>query len=114
MTSTEKKYNRFSKIYDLIENPIEKFKFSPLRERVGTLLKGKILEVGIGTGKNMLYYPNKIKVIRIDFSERMLVKARNLKDKLSLQNATLLEMDIENMSFRTLKSKMFIFSKKDI
>jgi ubiquinone/menaquinone biosynthesis C-methylase UbiE len=100
MASTEKKYNRFSKLYDVLEKPIERFKFSPLRERARTFLNGKILEVGIGTGKNMPYYPNNIEVIGIDFSKGMLVKAQNRKDKLSLQNVSLFEMDIENMSFR--------------
>ena len=100
MANTEKKYNRFSKIYDFMEKPIERYKFLPLRERAGTCLKGKVLEVGIGTGKNMHYYSNDIEVIGIDFSKGMLVKAQKRKDKLSLQNVSLLEMDIENMSFR--------------
>ena len=50
MISTEKKYNRFSKIYDFIEKPIEKFKFSPLREKVHTFLKGKIPIYSPGIG----------------------------------------------------------------
>jgi ubiquinone/menaquinone biosynthesis C-methylase UbiE len=38
--------------------------------------KGKILEVGVGTGKNIRYYPEDADITAIDFSERMLEKAR--------------------------------------
>lgn len=99
MISTERKYNRFSKVYDLLEKPVEKFKFSNLREKAHTSLKGKVLEVGIGTGKNMLYYPDDIEVVGIDFSKGMLAKAQVKINKLTLSNVSLLEMDIENMKF---------------
>ena len=99
MISTERKYNRYSKVYDLFEKPVEKFKFSNLREKAHTFLKGKVLEVGIGTGKNILYYPDDIEVVGIDFSKGMLAKAQLKINKLTLSNVSLLEMDIENMKF---------------
>ncbi len=82
-----------------MEKPVEKFKFSKLREKAHTFLKGKVLEVGIGTGKNMLYYPDDIEVVGIDFSKGMLAKAQLKINKLTLSNVSLLEMDIENMKF---------------
>lgn len=99
MISTERKYNRYSKVYDLMEKPVEILKFSNLREKAHTFLKGKVLEVGIGTGKNMLYYPDDIEVVGIDFSKGMLAKAQLKINKLTLSNVSLLEMDIENMKF---------------
>jgi ubiquinone/menaquinone biosynthesis C-methylase UbiE len=99
MARTERKYDRFSKVYDLIEKPIEKFTFSHLREKIRTLLEGKVLEVGIGTGKNIPYYPEGIGVTGIDFSKGMLVKAQKRIDRLSSQNVSLFEMDVENMQF---------------
>jgi ubiquinone/menaquinone biosynthesis C-methylase UbiE len=59
-----------------------------------------VLEVGIGTGKNMPYYPVGVEVTGVDFSTGMLEKARKRKESLSLANVRLLQMDIEHMSFR--------------
>ncbi len=99
MARTERKYDRFSKLYDLMEKPIEKFKFSHLREKIDTVIEGKVLEVGIGTGKNIPYYPEGITVTGIDFSKGMIEKAQKRINKLSLQNVSLFEMDIEHMQF---------------
>jgi ubiquinone/menaquinone biosynthesis C-methylase UbiE len=99
MARTERKYDRFSKVYDLIEKPIEKITFSHLREKIRTLLEGRVLEVGIGTGKNIPYYPEDIGVTGIDFSKGMLVKAQKKIDRLSVQNVSLFEMDVEDMQF---------------
>lgn len=57
----------------------------------------KILEVGVGTGKNLEFYSTDKEVTGIDFSEKMLEKAKNKsKDK---DHVTLMEMDAENMTF---------------
>ncbi|NIO79382.1 MAG: hypothetical protein GTN68_02360 [Candidatus Aminicenantes bacterium] len=36
----------------------------------------KVLEVGIGTGKNIKYYPENVWVVGVDLSEGMMAKAR--------------------------------------
>jgi len=100
MTKTIKKYNRFSRIYDLFQRPMEKYFFSSLRKRALAFAIGEVLEVGIGTGKNIPYYPDSIVLKGIDFSRGMLEKAKMRKENLSLKNVTLLEMDVENMSFQ--------------
>jgi ubiquinone/menaquinone biosynthesis C-methylase UbiE len=99
MNRAIKKYNRFSIVYDLLERPIEKYLFSNLRKKVTSYSAGKVLEVGIGTGKNMSYYPHDVEVTGIDFSKGMLRKAERKKEILSLSNVTLLEMNVENMTF---------------
>ena len=99
MEPTERKYDRFARIYDPIEKPIEIATFSHLREKFRSLLEGKVLEVGIGTGKNIPYYPEGIEVTGIDFSQGMLVKAQKRIDRLSVRNISLIEMDVENMQF---------------
>lgn len=100
MTKTIKKYDIFSRVYDLFERPMEKYLFSSLRKRALAFAIGEVLEVGIGTGKNISYYLDNVKVTGIDFSRGMLEKAKREKEKLSLKNVTLLEMDVENMSFQ--------------
>lgn len=58
MEKTAKKYDRASKTYDFFEMPAEKLLFSRLRKKAFGNISGKILEIGVGTGKNMLYYPS--------------------------------------------------------
>lgn len=100
MIKTAKKYDGFSKVYDLFEAPVEKYLFLPLRKKALAFVRGKVLEVGVGTGKNMPYYPEDVEVTGIDFSRGMLEKAEKKRENLSFKNIRLLEMDVENMSFQ--------------
>ncbi|USH00827.1 methyltransferase domain-containing protein [Thermococcus argininiproducens] len=99
MDTPAKKYDRFSKIYDLFESPMEMRAFSKYRKKALSLAKGKVLEIGIGTGKNLPYYPEGVEVIGIDFSRGMLEKAEKRKKELGLDNVKLLYMDAQNMEF---------------
>jgi len=97
--STSEKYNRASKNYDLFELPAEKFLFSKIRKKAFRNIHGKILEIGIGTGKNLPYYPYDAEVTGIDFSTGMLGKAEILLSKLNLPNVSLFKMDAQNLMF---------------
>ena len=99
MTDTAGKYDRFSKVYDLIEDPMEMRAFSKYRERALSPVKGKVLEIGIGTGKNLPYYPKDVEVIGIDFSRGMLEKAEKRRKELGLENVKLLLMDAQELEF---------------
>ncbi|MGL5099732.1 MAG: class I SAM-dependent methyltransferase, partial [Fusobacteriaceae bacterium] len=90
------KYSRLNKIYDWVENkmPMNKFK-----EECVSLLTGKILEVGIGSGANLEFYREDMDITGIDFSSGMLELAQKKLDVRNLKNVHLLEMDIENMNF---------------
>lgn len=92
------RYNRVSKIYDLMEKPMESMLMDDWRKELFEKIEGKkILEVGVGTGKNLEFYSIDKEVTGIDFSEKMLEKAKNKsKDK---DHVTLMEMDAENMTF---------------
>lgn len=92
------RYNRVSKIYDLMEKPMESMLMDDWRKELFEKIEGKkILEVGVGTGKNLDFYSTDKEVTGIDFSEKMLEKAKNKsKDK---DHVTLMEMDAENMTF---------------
>lgn len=101
MNNNEKiknRYNRVSKIYDLIESPMENMAMGKWREKLIERIEGEtILEVGVGTGKNLIYYPDTLDIIGIDFSKNMLEKAREkIKNK---ENIKLIEMDAQNMEF---------------
>jgi ubiquinone/menaquinone biosynthesis C-methylase UbiE len=95
--SVAAKYNRMSAVYDLMESPMEFFFYSKWRKEALSGLRGMVLEVGVGTGKNLKYYPEDCSVIGIDNSEGMLEKARE-KAK-GTKNVTLLLMDAEHLEF---------------
>ncbi|NJE00151.1 methyltransferase domain-containing protein [Thermococcus sp. LS1] len=99
MEKTAKKYDRFSKIYDLFESPMEARAFSKYRKKALSMAEGKVLEIGVGTGKNLPYYPKDVEVIGIDFSRGMLEKAERRRKELGLENVKLLLMDAQNLEF---------------
>jgi len=94
----QNRYNRISKVYDLLEKPMESMSMAKWRKKLIKRIEGeKILEVGVGTGKNLSYYPEKTNVIGIDFSKNMLEKARDKVE--NRKNIKLIEMDAEDMNF---------------
>ena len=63
--------------YDLLEAPMERERFSTWRQRLWAHVIGpRVLEVGVGTGKNFPYYPRDVQVTAIEFSPKMLDIAR--------------------------------------
>lgn len=73
---TRKRYNRISSTYDQMEWLIEKYLFSKWRALLWGQIKGeKILEIGVGTGKNIPYYPDSSSITAIDLSNGMMAKA---------------------------------------
>jgi len=59
----------------------------------------KVLEVGVGTGKNLPYYPQSCEVAGIDFTPEMLQVANEKLASLTHNSVTLMEMDAEKMTF---------------
>jgi ubiquinone/menaquinone biosynthesis C-methylase UbiE len=96
---TRKRYNRLAPYYDLLEAPIESLRFARWRARLRVKICGpKALEVGVGTGKNMDFYPSGVNLTGIDLSPRMLDKARKRAATLGLE-VGLKEMDVEELGF---------------
>jgi len=58
----------------------------------------RVLEVGVGTGKNLGFYPTGKSITAVDFSPGMLKRARRKADKI-LCKVDLRDMDVENLSF---------------
>jgi len=96
MRTIRKKYNKVSKRYNLMELPMEMTVFPGWRKEVQAELRGPlVLEVGVGTGKNIPYYQPDGTVIAFDISEGMLTKI----DEKQRKNLHLLQMDAEQMGF---------------
>jgi phosphatidylethanolamine/phosphatidyl-N-methylethanolamine N-methyltransferase len=95
---TRARYDRLAPRYDAMEARIEG-RFGRWRERLWALVEGpEVLEVGVGTGKNMPYYPQGIHVTGIDLSPAMLERARRRAEELGA-SVTLLEMDAQQLAF---------------
>lgn len=97
--STRKRYNRIAFIYDLMEAPLEFLRLASWRNKLRSCIIGNhALEIGVGTGKNLPYYPPGVKISAIDFSHRMLSRARTkaLKNNLEVE---FLEMDAQQLAF---------------
>lgn len=93
-----RKYNRIAGIYDLFESPMEIMALRKWRITLMEQLRGKVLEVGVGTGKNIEYYPEGLNITAIDFSPKMLEKAKHKAEALN-KKVNLLNMDIQKMDF---------------
>lgn len=95
---TQRRYDRVAPFYDAMEVVVERRFFRNLREQTLWPLTGRILEVGVGTGKNLPYYTFDAEVTGIDISPRMLSRAIRRRAELGLP-VELLRMDAQRMAF---------------
>jgi phosphatidylethanolamine/phosphatidyl-N-methylethanolamine N-methyltransferase len=78
---TRRRYDRIAPIYDALEWMMEwraRLWRRDLWSRVGT---GRVLEMGVGTGKNIRYYPEGRDIVAMDISEKMLNHARRKAER---------------------------------
>jgi ubiquinone/menaquinone biosynthesis C-methylase UbiE len=95
---TRARYNRLAPFYDRMERGAEQG-FAPMRKRLWALVpRGRILEVGVGTGKNFPYHPAGADVTGIDLSDQMVDKACHKAQVLG-RSIELHEMDVQELDF---------------
>lgn len=92
------KYDKVAPWYDLMEGVPELLGLRKLRCRLLQRASGKVLEIAVGTGKNLRCYPKTCQIIGVDFSPAMLQIARKRADRLGL-NIPFLVMDAESLAF---------------
>ncbi len=91
------RYDRAAWRYDLQVFPIEALMMDRFRRRLISEVSGpRVLEVGVGTGRNLEYYAPDLQVDAIDFSPRMLARARRRPQRMGVQ---LHEMDVQQLRF---------------
>jgi ubiquinone/menaquinone biosynthesis C-methylase UbiE len=96
---TRKRYDRIAFFYNLMDAPLEHLRFASWRPMIRDRIKGsKALEVGVGTGKNLDYYPDDMEITAVDLSPRMLKRAQKRAGLLGL-DVRLLEMDTQSLGF---------------
>jgi ubiquinone/menaquinone biosynthesis C-methylase UbiE len=78
------------------------------RQRVGEMVRGKLLDVGFGTGLSLPYYSSDVEVVGIDASPGMLRFARS-EAAAHARPVELVVMDAEHLAFpdRTFDSVAF-------
>ncbi|ACR79675.1 MULTISPECIES: class I SAM-dependent methyltransferase [Kosmotoga] len=93
-------YDAIAKIYDLLLFPLEKFGIEKLRRRFVPMIEGYTLDLAVGTGNNIKYYPESSKVVLIDASSKML-KIAEEKAKKQAKNVNLkfVHSRLENLPF---------------
>lgn len=115
--SIRKRYNRTARFFELTESMMEMGKMSLWRKAVWNEACGKVLEVGVGTGKNIQYYPENVEVTAIDFSEKMLefarVKASKYDKKVDLRLMDIQALDFADETFDTIVTTCVFCSVPD-
>ncbi len=97
---TRSRYDRQAALYDLMEAPVERLVFARLRRKLwNDVGGGTTLEVGIGTGKNMPYHPQGVRIVAVDLSPRMLRRAASRARRLG-RAVDLVLADAQHLPFR--------------
>lgn len=114
---TRNRYQRISGLYDLMEILPEK-RYDPWREKLWSFVKGpRVLEVGVGTGKNMPYYLPGMQITAIDLTLGMLAHAQKKADKLNLDVNIILgdaqSLEFEDDSFDSVVATFVFCSVPD-
>ena len=94
-----KSYKRVSSFYDLTFGQVFRPGQKAIIKKMDCIDSDNVLEIGIGTGSSLQYYPKETKVVGIDISPDMLevAKKRIVKDK--IDNKHILLMNGERLSF---------------
>lgn len=93
-----RRYDRVAPIYDAVESLMELRSARWRRQLWAGVGPGDVLEIGVGTGKNIRHYPPGARVIGFDISGRMLDRARRRARKLGV-SAQLLVADAQSLPF---------------
>jgi ubiquinone/menaquinone biosynthesis C-methylase UbiE len=91
-------YDRMARWYDAMQAPMDWLGGNRRRQRVVQQARGRVLEVGIGTGLNFEFYADTVQLIGLDPSRRMLERAAaRLAQK--GREAALVQGDVERLPF---------------
>jgi SAM-dependent methyltransferase len=96
--SNFERYQRIAWAYDLLDLPFEYGRYRKIRPLLFRGLSGRILEAGVGTGRNFPFYPPGSEVVGIDLSPAMLARAERRRP-VAATEVELLQMDVTRLSF---------------
>lgn len=116
-SSTERIYDRVASIYDWYESPMDRMGGRARRERVIAGASGRVLEIGVGTGRNLEFYSPRVELTAIDISGRMLERAgdraRSIGRPVDLRHADVQALPFPDGSFDTVTATCVFCSVED-
>lgn len=91
------KYSRIAPFYDFFEAPMERLLHARFRRYLFSKVRScEVLELGVGTGRNLPYYPQGAHITAMDISPAMLKRARSGS---GAERVTFFEMDAQALQF---------------
>jgi ubiquinone/menaquinone biosynthesis C-methylase UbiE len=97
-SSNSHRYERIATFYDLLDLPFEYGRYRAIRPILFADLAGRLLDAGVGTGRNIPFYPDGAEVVGIDLSPSMLERAERRRAALGA-NVALRLMDVRRLHF---------------
>ena len=91
-------YDRHARFYDAIEAPMERMALRAWRRHLVSGVSGRVLELGVGTGRNLALYPSDVQLTAVDTAPRMLRRARARARRLGI-DATFVLADMRSLPF---------------
>lgn len=91
-------YDRSAGSYDRLIAPFERALFGGGREWVCSRAQGEVLELAAGTGRNLPFYPEGMRLTAVELSPEMLEIARHRAGDLGIE-ADLRVGDVQNLPF---------------
>jgi len=95
----KRRWNRTAGHYDYMMALVESVFVKKWRRLLWSRVESsRVLEVGVGTGNNIPYYPPHAEITAVDFSEEMLKRARSRANRQKVK-VDLRQMDAQNLEF---------------
>jgi len=89
----------FAALYDRITGPGERRLFSKVRPHIVGEVSGRVLEIGVGTGASLPYYPAGVQVVGTEPDPYMLRRAERRLRELGRSNVELRQAPAESLPF---------------
>ncbi len=94
-----RRYDRLAWLYDVYDAPMEWLGgMRRLRRDLVSRARGRVLEIGVGTGKNLEFYPPGVDLTAVDVAPRMMARARRRARKLGTA-PRFVEADVQRLPF---------------
>jgi ubiquinone/menaquinone biosynthesis C-methylase UbiE len=107
----------FAAVYDSLNEPLQRL-FGPYRERTAGQAKGKVLEIGAGTGASLPYYSPEVRLTAVEpnphMAKRLVAKARDQGREVMVVRETVESLPFEDDSFDSVVSTTTPCSVTDV
>ena len=106
--AAKKRYDRWAGVFDFLELFFERLAFRRWRSQLLAYAAGSICEMGIGTGRNVAFYPDDGNVFGFDISHSMLGRLRRKHmSGDSRRNNSLFSLALMDAQYMALKDNYF-------